>query len=77
MQMGLPRIVKQLEIVGREVAATAEYAARFEELIAHHSGEAKAFAREVRDEFVAAGDVDLLNQRQREAIIAQQSTELA
>jgi len=71
MQMGLPRIVKQLEIVGQEVAGTEAYATRFEELIAHHSEPAKAFARATREEFVADGDLELLHQRQIEAVSLQ------
>lgn len=77
MQMGLPRIVKQLEIVGQEVAGTDEYAARFEQLIAHHSDAAKRFARAACGEFVAGGDLELLAQRQREAVQIQHSTESA
>jgi hypothetical protein len=74
MQMGLPRIIKQLEIVGQDVAKTNEYTARFEELIAHLPNEAQAFARTARIDFVADGDVQSLNQRQREAVQIHRST---
>jgi len=75
MQMGLPRIVKQLEIVGQEVAATTAYAARFEELIAHLPEAARGFARSAREDFAANGDLALLAQRQREAVQIPYATE--